>query len=215
MNKEKVEQLGASFGVAVAEASVALVDIVKEALAGQSINLPLTVAPVAEQEAASAEAPKKPARKRTTRAKKSEEEAPKAEAPKAEAPKAEAPKAEAPKAEAPKAETPEVMPLKPEAPKATPKKDEAPKAETPKSEAEVVAGDISISELRQIGTQLLTAATKAGQDGGAVLSEVVGTITLPNGTPAPNLSSVPVTEYATLKGRLEEAIAKYNADPLG
>lgn len=195
MNKEKVEQLGASFGVAVAEASVALVDIVKEALAGQSINLPLTVAPVAEQEAASAEAPKKPARKRTTRAKKSEEEAP--------------------KAEAPKAETPEVMPLKPEAPKATPKKDEAPKAETPKAEAEVVAGDISISELRQIGTQLLTAATKAGQDGGAVLSEVVGTITLPNGTPAPNLSSVPVTEYATLKGRLEEAIAKYNADPLG
>lgn len=200
MNKEKVEKLGASFGVAVAEASVALVDIVKEALAGQSINLPLTVAPVAEQEAASAEAPKKPARKRTTRAKKSEEEAP--------------------KAEAPKAETPEVMPLKPEAPKATPKKDEAPKAETPKAETpkaevEVVAGDISISELRQIGTQLLTAATKAGQDGGAVLSEVVGTITLPNGTPAPNLSSVPVTEYATLKGRLEEAIAKYNADPLG
>lgn len=180
MNKEKVEQLGASFGVAVAEASVALVDIVKEALAGQSINLPLTVAPVAEQEAASAEAPKKPASKRTTRAKKSEEEAPKAEAP-----------------------------------KATPKKDEAPKAETPKVEVEVVAGDISISELRQIGTQLLTAATKAGQDGGAVLSEVVGTITLPNGTPAPNLSSVPVTEYATLKGRLEEAIAKYNADPLG
>lgn len=205
MNKEKVEQLGASFGVAVAEASVALVDIVKEALAGQSINLPLTVAPVAEQEAASAEAPKKPARKRTTRAKKSEEEAPKAEAP----------KAEAPKAEAPKAGTPEVMPLKPEAPKATPKKDEAPKAETPKAEAEVVAGDISISELRQIGTQLLTAATTAGQDGGAVLSEVVGTITLPNGTPAPNLSSVPVTEYATLKVRLEEAIAKYNADPLG
>lgn len=200
MNKEKVEKLGASFGVAVAEASVALVDIVKEALAGQSINLPLTVAPVAEQEAASAEAPKKPARKRTTRAKKSEEEAP---------------KAEAPKAEAPKAETPEVMPLKPEAPKATPKKDEAPRAETPKAEVEVVAGDISISELRQIGTQLLTAATKAGQDGGAVLSEVVGTITLPNGTPAPNLSSVPVTEYATLKGRLEEAIAKYNADPLG
>lgn len=195
MNKEKVEQLGASFGVAVAEASVALVDIVKEALAGQSLNLPLTVAPVAEQEAASAEAPKKPARKRTTRAKKSEEEAP--------------------KAEAPKAETPEVMPLKPEAPKATPKKDEAPKAETPKAEVEVVAGDISISELRQIGTQLLTAATKAGQDGGAVLSEVVGTITLPNGTPAPNLSSVPVTEYATLKGRLEEAIAKYNAAPLG
>ena len=195
MNKEKVEKLGASFGVAVAEASVALVDIVKEALAGQSINLPLTVAPVAEQEAASAEAPKKPASKRTTRAKKSEEEAP--------------------KAEAPKAETPEVMPLKPEAPKATPKKDEAPKAETPKVEVEVVAGDISISELRQIGTQLLTAATKAGQDGGAVLSEVVGTITLPNGTPAPNLSSVPVTEYATLKGRLEEAIAKYNADPLG
>lgn len=195
MNKEKVEQLGASFGVAVAEASVALVDIVKEALAGQSINLPLTVAPVAEQEAASAEAPKKPARKRTTRAKKSEEEAP--------------------KAEAPKAETPEVMPLKPEAPKATPKKDESPKAETPKAEVEVVAGDISISELRQIGTQLLTAATKAGQDGGAVLSEVVGTITLPNGTPAPNLSSVPVTEYATLKVRLEEAIAKYNADPLG
>lgn len=195
MNKEKVEKLGASFGVAVAEASVALVDIVKEALAGQSINLPLTVAPVAEQEAASAEAPKKPARKRTTRAKKSEEEAP-------------------------KAETPEVMPLKPEAPKATPKKDEAPraetpKAETPKAEVEVVAGDISISELRQIGTQLLTAATKAGQDGGAVLSEVVGTITLPNGTPAPNLSSVPVTEYATLKGRLEEALAKYNADPLG
>jgi len=170
MNKEKVEQLGASFGVAVAEASVALVDIVKEALAGKSINLPLTVAPVAEQEAASAEAPKKPARKRTTCAKKSEEEAPKAGAPKAEAPKA---------------------------------------------EAEVVAGDISISELRQIGTQLLTAATKAGQDGGAVLSEVVGTITLPNGTPAPDLSSVPVTEYATLKGRLEEAIAKYNADPLG
>lgn len=195
MNKEKVEQLGASFGVAVAEASVALVDIVKEALAGQSINLPLTVAPVAEQEAASAEAPKKPARKRTTRAKKSEEEATKAEAPKAEAP--------------------EVMPLKPEAPKATPKKDEAPSAEAPKAEVEVVAGDISISELRQIGTQLLTAATKAGQDGGAVLSEVVGTITLPNGTPAPNLSSVPVTEYATLKGRLEEAIAKYNADPLG
>ena len=195
MNKEKVEQLGASFGVAVAEASVALVDIVKEALAGQSINLPLTVAPVAEQEAASAEAPKKPARKRTTRAKKSEEEAP--------------------KAAAPKAETPEVMPLKPEAPKATPKKDGAPKAETPKAEVEVVAGDISISELRQIGTQLLTAATKAGQDGGAVLSEVVGTITLPNGTPAPNLSSVPVTEYATLKGRLEEALAKYNADPLG
>ena len=205
MNKEKVEQLGASFGVAVAEASVALVDIVKEALAGQSINLPLTVAPVAEQEAASAEAPKKPARKRTTRAKKSEEEAS--------------------KAEAPKAETPEVMPLKPGAPKATPKKDEAPKAETPKaetpkaetpkSEAEVVAGDISISELRQIGTQLLTAAAKAGQDGGVVLSEVVGTITLPNGTPAPNLSSVPVTEYATLKGRLKEAIAKYNADPLG
>lgn len=190
MNKEKVEKLGASFGVAVAEASVALVDIVKEALAGQSINLPLIVAPVAEQEAASAEAPKKPARKRTTRAKKSEEEAP--------------------KAEAPKAETPEVMPLKPKAPKATPKKDEAPKAE-----AEVVAGDISISELRQIGTQLLTAATTAGQDGGAVLSEVVGTITLPNGTPAPNLSSVPVTEYATLKGRLEEAITKYNADPLG
>lgn len=185
MNKEKVEQLGALFGVAVAEASVALVDIVKEALAGQSINLPLTVAPVAEQEAASAEAPKKTARKRTTRAKKSEEEAP-------------------------KAETPEVMPLKPEAPKATPKKDEAPKAEV-----EVVAGDISISELRQIGTQLLTAATTAGQDGGAILSEVVGTITLPNGTPAPNLSSVPVTEYATLKGRLEEAIAKYNADPLG
>lgn len=195
MNKEKVEQLGASFGVAVAGASVALVDIVKEALAGQSINLPLTVAPVAEQEAASAEAPKKTARKRTTRAKKSEEEAP--------------------KAEAPKAEIPEVMPLKPEAPKATPKKDEAPKAETPKAEVEVVAGDISISELRQIGTQLLTAATTAGQDGGAVLSEVVGTITLPNGTPAPNLSSVPVTEYATLKGRLEEAIAKYNADPLG
>ena len=195
MNKEKVEKLGASFGVAVAEASVALVDIVKEALAGQSINLPLTVAPVAEQEAASAEAPKKPASKRTTRAKKSEEEAP--------------------KAEAPKAETPEVMPLKPEAPKATPKKDEAPKAETPKVEVKVVAGDISISELRQIGTQLLTAATKAGQDGGAVLSEVVGTITLPNGTPAPNLSSVPVTEDATLKGSLEEAIAKYNSDPLG
>lgn len=197
MNKEKVEQLGASFGVAVAEASVALVDIVKEALAGQSINLPIVAAPVAaaSQELAAEEEPKKPARKRTTRAKKSEEEAP--------------------KAEAPKAETPEVMPLKPEAPKATPKKDEAPKAETPKVEVEVVAGDISISELRQIGTQLLTAATKAGQDGGAVLSEVVGTITLPNGTPAPNLSSVPVTEYATLKGRLEEAIAKYNADPLG
>lgn len=192
MNKEKVEQLGASFGVAVAEASVALVDIVKEALAGQSINLPIVAAPVAaaSQEIAAEEEPKKPARKRTTRAKKSEEEAP--------------------KAEAPKAETPKVMPLKPEAPKATPKKDEAPKAEV-----EVVAGDISISELRQIGTQLLTAATKAGQDGGAVLSEVVGTITLPNGTPAPNLSSVPVTEYATLKGRLEEAIAKYNADPLG
>lgn len=202
MNKEKVEKLGASFGVAVAEASVALVDIVKEALAGQSINLPIVAAPVsaASQELAAEEEPKKPARKRTTRAKKSEEEAP---------------KAEAPKAEAPKAETPEVMPLKPEAPKATPKKDEAPKAETPKAEVEVVAGDISISELRQIGTQLLTAATKAGQDGGAVLSEVVGTITLPNGTPAPNLSSVPVTEYATLKGRLEEAIAKYNADPLG
>ena len=202
MNKEKVEQLGASFGVAVAEASVALVDIVKEALAGQSINLPIVAAPVAaaSQELAAEEEPKKPARKRTTRAKKSEEEAP---------------KAEAPKAEAPKAGTPEVMPLKPEAPKATPKKDEAPKAETPKAEVEVVAGDISISELRQIGTQLLTAATTAGQDGGAVLSEVVGTITLPNGTPAPNLSSVPVTEYATLKGRLEEAIAKYNADPLG
>lgn len=197
MNKEKVEKLGASFGVAVAEASVALVDIVKEALAGQSINLPIVAAPVsaASQELAAEEEPKKPARKRTTRAKKSEEEAP--------------------KAEAPKAETPEVMPLKPEAPKATPKKDEAPKAETPKAEVEVVAGDISISELRQIGTQLLTAATTAGQDGGAVLSEVVGTITLPNGTPAPNLSSVPVTEYATLKGRLEGAIAKYNADPLG
>lgn len=202
MNKEKVEKLGASFGVAVAEASVALVDIVKEALAGQSINLPIVAAPVAaaSQELAAEEEPKKPARKRTTRAKKSEEEAP--------------------KAEAPKAETPEVMPLKPEAPKATPKKDEAPKAETPKAETpkaevEVVAGDISISELRQIGTQLLTAATKAGQDGGAVLSEVVGTITLPNGTPTPNLSSVPVTEYATLKGRLEEAIAKYNTDPLG
>lgn len=197
MNKEKVEKLGASFGVAVAEASVALVDIVKEALAGQSINLPIVAAPVsaASQELAAEGEPKKPARKRTTRAKKSEEEAP--------------------KAEAPKAETPEVMPLKPEAPKATPKKDEAPKAETPKAEVEVVAGDISISELRQIGTQLLTAATTAGQDGGAVLSEVVGTITLPNGTPAPNLSSVPVTEYATLKGRLEEAIAKYNADPLG
>lgn len=202
MNKEKVEQLGASFGVAVAEASVALVDIVKEALAGQSINLPIVAAPVAaaSQELAAEEEPKKPARKRTTRAKKSEEEAP--------------------KAEAPKAGTPEVMPLKPEAPKATPKKDEAPsaeapKAETSKAEVEVVAGDISISELRQIGTQLLTAATTAGQDGGAVLSEVVGTITLPNGTPAPNLSSVPVTEYATLKGRLEEAIAKYNADPLG
>jgi outer membrane biosynthesis protein TonB len=192
MNKEKVEKLGASFGVAVAEASVALVDIVKEALAGQSINLPIVAAPVAaaSQELAAEEEPKKPARKRTTRAKKYEEEAPKAGAP-------------------------EVMPLKPEAPKATPKKDEAPKAETPKAEVEVVAGDISISELRQIGTQLLTAATKAGQDGGAVLSEVVGTITLPNGTPAPNLSSVPVTEYATLKGRLEEAIAKYNADPLG
>ena len=192
MNKEKVEKLGASFGVAVAEASVALVDIVKEALAGQSINLPIVAAPVAaaSQELAAEEEPKKPACKRTTRAKKSE-------------------------AEAPKAETPKVMPLKPEAPKATPKKDEAPKAEAPKAEAEVVAGDISISELRQIGTQLLTAATKAGQDGGAVLSEVVGTITLPNGTPAPNLSSVPVTEYATLKGRLEEAIAKYNADPLG
>lgn len=197
MNKEKVEKLGASFGVAVAEASVALVDIVKEALAGQSINLPIVAAPVAaaSQELAAEEEPKKPARKRTTRAKKYEEEAPKAGAP-------------------------EVMPLKPEAPKATPKKDEAPKAETPKAETpkaevEVVAGDISISELRQIGTQLLTAATKAGQDGGAVLSEVVGTITLPNGTPAPNLSSVPVTEYATLKGRLEEAIAKYNADPLG
>ena len=187
MNKEKVEKLGASFGVAVAEASVALVDIVKEALAGQSINLPIVAAPVAaaSQELAAEEEPKKPARKRTTRAKKYEEEAPKAGAP-------------------------EVMPLKPEAPKATPKKDEAPKAEV-----EVVAGDISISEQRQIGTQLLTAATKAGQDGGAVLSEVVGTITLPNGTPAPNLSSVPVTEYATLKGRLEEAIAKYNADPLG
>lgn len=192
MNKEKVEQLGASFGVAVAEASVALVDIVKEALAGQSINLPIVAAPVAaaSQELAAEEEPKKPARKCTTRAKKSE-------------------------AEAPKAETPKVMPLKPEAPKATPKKDEAPKAEAPKAEAKVVAGDISISELRQIGTQLLTAATKAGQDGGAVLSEVVGTITLPNGTPAPNLSSVPVTEYATLKGRLKEAIAKYNADPLG
>lgn len=197
MNKEKVEQLGASFGVAVAEASVALVDIVKEALAGQSINLPIVAAPVAaaSQELAAEEEPKKPARKRTTRAKKSGEEAP--------------------KAEAPKAETPEVMPLKPEAPKATPKKDEAPSAEAPKAEVEVVAGDISISELRQIGTQLLTAATKAGQDGGAVLSEVVGTITLPNGTPAPNLSSVPVTEYATLKGRLEEAITKYNVDPLG
>lgn len=197
MNKEKVEKLGASFGVAVAEASVALVDIVKEALAGQSINLPIVAAPVAaaSQELAAEEEPKKPTRKRTTRAKKSEEEAP--------------------KAEAPKAGTPEVMPLKPEAPKATPKKDEAPSAEAPKAEVEVVAGDISISELRQIGTQLLTAATKAGQDGGAVLSEVVGTITLPNGTPAPNLSSVPVTEYATLKGRLEEAIAKYNADPLG
>lgn len=192
MNKEKVEKLGASFGVAVAEASVALVDIVKEALAGQSVNLPIVAAPVAaaSQELAAEEEPKKPARKRTTRAKKYEEEAP-------------------------KAGTPEVMPLKPEAPKATPKKDEAPKAETPKAEVEVVAGDISISELRQIGTQLLTAATTAGQDGGAVLSEVVGTITLPNGTPAPNLSSVPVTEYATLKGRLEEAIAKYNADPLG
>lgn len=202
MNKEKVEQLGASFGVAVAEASAALVDIVKEALAGQSINLPIVAAPVAaaSQEPAAEEEPKKPARKRTTRAKKSEEEAP--------------------KAGAPKAETPKVMPLKPEAPKATPKNDEAPKAEapkaeTPKAEVEVVAGDISISELRQIGTQLLTAATTAGKDGGAVLSEVVGTITLPNGTPAPNLSSVPVTEYATLKGRLEEAIAKYNADPLG
>lgn len=190
MNKEKVEQLGASFGVAVAEATEALAEIVKEALAGHSLTLPLTVAPGAEVESVAEEAPKKPARKRTTRAKKSEEEAP-------------------------KAETPEVMPLKPEAPKATPKKDEAPSAEAPKAEVEVVAGDISISELRQIGTQLLTAATKAGQDGGAVLSEVVGTITLPNGTPAPNLSSVPVTEYATLKGRLEEAIAKYNADPLG
>lgn len=195
MNKEKVEQLGASFGVAVAEATEALAEIVKEALAGHSLTLPLTVAPTAGVESAAEEEPKKPARKRTTRAKKYEEEAP--------------------KAEAPKAETPEVMPLKPEAPKATPKKDEAPKAETPKVEVEVVAGDISISELRQIGTQLLTAATKAGQDGGAVLSEVVGTITLPNGTPAPNLSSVPVTEYATLKGRLEEAIAKYNDDPLG
>ena len=202
MNKEKVEKLGASFGVAVAEASVALVDIVKEALAGQSINLPIVAAPVAaaSQELAAEEEPKKPARKRTTRAKKYEEEAP--------------------KAEAPKAGTPEVMPLKPEAPKATPKKDEAPsaeapKAETPKAEVEVVAGDISISELRQIGTQLLTAPTTAGQDGGADLSEVVGTITLPNGTPAPNLSTVPVTEYATLKGGLEEAIAKYNADPLG
>ena len=200
MNKEKVEQLGASFGVAVAEATEALAEIVKEALAGHTLTLPLTVAPTAGAEGAAEEEPKKAPRKRTTRAKKTE-------------------------AEAPKAETPEVMPLKPEAPKATPKKDEAPKAETPKAETpkaeapkaevEVVAGDISISELRQIGTQLLTAATKAGQDGGAVLSEVVGTITLPNGTPAPNLSSVPVTEYATLKGRLEEAIAKYNADPLG
>lgn len=200
MNKEKVEQLGASFGVAVAEATGALAEIVKEALAGHSLTLPLTVAPTAGVESAAEEELKKAPRKRTTRAKKIE--------------------AEAPKAEAPKAETPEVMPLKPEAPKATPKKDEAPKAETPKAETpkaevEVVAGDISTSELRQIGTQLLTAATKAGQDGGAVLSEVVGTITLPNGTPAPNLSSVPVTEYATLKGRLEEAIAKYNADPLG
>ena len=205
MNKEKVEQLGASFGVAVAEATEALAEIVKEALAGHSLTLPLTVAPTAGVESAAEEELKKAPRKRTTRAKKTE---------------AEAPKAEAPKAEAPKAETPEVMPLKPEAPKATPKKDEAPKAETPKAETpkaevEVVAGDISISELRQIGTQLLTAATTAGQDGGAVLSEVVGTITLPNGTPAPNLSSVPVTKYATLKGRLKEALAKYNADPLG
>lgn len=173
MNKEKVEQLGASFGVAVAEATEALAEIVKEVLAGHSLTLPLTVAPTDGAESAAEEEPKKAPRKRTTRAKKTEAEAPKAEVPKAEVPKAEAP------------------------------------------ESSVVAGDITVTQLREVGSKLLTAANKAGDKGENVLSSIVGTIILPNGEPAPNLSSVPVTEYATLKGRLEEALAKYNADPLG
>ena len=195
MNKEKVEQLGASFGVAVAEATEALAEIVKEALAGHSLTLPPTVAPGAEVESAAEEAPKKAPRKRTTRAKKTEAEAPKAEAPKAEAPKAESPKAEAPKAEAPKAEAP---------------KAEAPKAEAPKSD--IVAGDVTLDELRQVGSKLLNIV---GKDGPKVLSQIVGTIILPDGTPAPNLSSVPVTEYSKLMGLFKEGIAKYDANPLG
>ena len=183
MNKEKVEQLGASFGVAVAEATGALAEIVKEALAGHSLTLPLTVAPTAGVESAAEEELKKAPRKRTTRAKKTEAEAPKAEAPKAEAPKAEAPKAEAPKAEAP--------------------------------ESSVVAGDITVTQLREVGSKLLTAANKAGDKGENVLSGIVGTIILPNGEPAHNLSSVPVTDYPVLMQRIQEAIARYESDPLG
>ena len=160
MNKEKVEQLGASFGVAVAEATEALAEIVKEALAGHSLTLPLTVAPGAEVESAAEEAPKKAPCKRTARAKKAEAEAPKAEAPK----------------------------------------------------ADIVAGDVTLDELRQVGTKLLNVV---GKDGPKVLSQIVGTIILPDGTPAPNLSSVPVTEYSKLMGLFKEEIAKYDANPLG
>ena len=170
MNKEKVEQLGASFGVAVAEATEALAEIVKEALAGHTLTLPLTVAPGAEVESAAEESSKKAPRKRTTRAKKAEAEAHKAEAPKAEAPKAEAPK------------------------------------------TGIVAGDVTLDELRQVGSKLLNVV---GKDGPKVLSQIVGTIILPDGTPAPNLSSVPVTEYSKLMGLFKEEIAKYNTNPLG
>lgn len=168
MNKEKVEQLGASFGVAVAEATGALAEIVKEALAGHSLTLPLTVAPTAGVESAAEEELKKAPRKRTTRAKKTEAEAPKAEAPKAEAP-----------------------------------------------ESSVVAGDITVTQLREVGSKLLTAANKAGDKGENVLSGIVGTIILPNGEPAHNLSSVPVTDYPVLMQRIQEAIARYESDPLG
>ena len=178
MNKEKVEQLGASFGVAVAEATEALAEIVKEALAGNSLTLPLTVAPTTVAESDAEEEPKKAPRKRATRAKKTEAEAPKAEAPKAEAPKAEAPKAEAPK-------------------------------------SSVVAGDITVTQLREVGSKLLTAANKAGDNGEKVLSGIVGTIILPNGEPARNLSSVPVTDYSVLMQRIRDAITRYESNPLG
>ena len=168
MNKEKIEQLGASFGVAVAEATEALAEIVKEALAGHSLTLPLTVAPTAGAESAAEEEPKKAPRKRTTRAKKTEAEAPKAEAPKAEAP-----------------------------------------------ESSVVAGDITVTQLREVGSKLLTTANKAGDKGENVLSSIVGTIILPNGESAHNLSSVPVTDYPVLMQRIQEAIAGYESNPLG